>query len=968
MFSFLRRGLSGLLSPWLSPSRGPRRAGRRFLPSLEPLTQRLNLSGGLLPAYDIGTPTVTDLWVDPVRGNDANAGSSRALAFRTLTEAWNRVPINTVLTTGFRINLVAGTYTESIVPNYWESRHGTAAAPVILQAADGAGTARLPSINMYDCQYVYMIGLHLSAGGGDVLHLELCEHILIRDTTILGTGDINNYSSPQETLKANQSQYLYIEDSDISGAYDNAIDFVGVQYGHIVGNKIHRALDWAIYTKGGSAYLTIAGNEIYDAGTGGFTAGQGTGFEFMVSPWLHYEAYDIQFVNNIVRNVEGAGIGVNGGYNILLAYNTLYNVGTRSHVIEVVHGGRTCDGNTTQCAARLAQGGWGTTTTGGDEPIPNRNVSIYNNVVFNPDGVESQWQHFQIGDPRIPGSRSNIPSPSRTDVNLRIAGNVIWNGAADHSLGIADATLAAQVTANNTINDPLFRPIFVSPQTGDYRLSSSYTPPASVAIPGFSWSDAPTTPAAPAGRTSSAVSYDYNGAARGAASRLGAFASTGENSTPTDLTATFSTMAPIALGANLGVTLTVRNAGATLASGARVDFPGWPSTVIVASSTPSQGTASVNAGLLSWTVGNLAAGATATLVLALTPRVAGTVVLSASASSSGQEATPGDNAATVSAVVSPSVRSGIIAVGADGGGQPLVKVYDATTRAERFTITPYATTFRGGVRVAVADVTGDGVSDIITAPGPGMTATIRVFDGRNGTAVTGPVGQFLGLATASLRVGAFVAAADVNGDGKADVIVGTDAGTRAQIRIYNGATGGLLRTITPLGTSTGGVRVAAADIDGDGKADVIAAGGRSTTPVVKAFKAATGATLWSFNGAATSYRGGLFVGAGDFDGDGVVDVMVGTGTGGTSAVRIYRGTDRQQLTQFTAFESTVTAGVRVASLDLDGDGRADPVTGTASGVASRLVLRASPSMTVSATLNPFAAPIKGTFVAAGYTG
>jgi len=947
-------------------SRGKRRATfRRFRPRLETLSERVNLAGDSLPSYDIGSPTVTDLWVDPVRGNDANAGNSRTAAFRTLTEAWNRVPINTTLTTGFRINLVAGTYSDSIVPNYWESRHGTASAPVILQAADGAGTALLPNINMFDCQYVYMIGLHLSAGGGDVLHLEACEYILIRDTTIRGLGDIQNYASPQETLKANQSQHLYIENCDISGAYDNAVDFVSVQYGHVVGSKIHRAVDWAMYAKGGSAYLTIAGNEFYDAGTGGFTAGQGTGFEFMSAPWLHYEAYDIQFVNNVVHHVEGAGIGVNGGYNILMAYNTLYYVGARSHVIEVVHGGRTCDGNTTQCSARLSQGGWGTSTTGGDEPIPDRNVFIYNNVIYNPDGHESQWQHFEIGAPRTPGSRSNIPSPSRTDVNLQIAGNLIWNGSVSHSLGISDAALADQVSRDNTINS--VRPVFVDALNGNYRLASSFVPPDSVSIPSFSWSDAPTTPAVPAGRTSTAVGYDFTGASRAASSRLGAYAAAGENSTPVDLSVAFSSLTAIALGANLSLTVTIANVGTNPAPATRVDFPGWPATLTVASSVPSQGTAAVTSGVLGWTLGELAAGASATLVLTLTPRVAGSLTLNALASSSGLESTPLDNSATATTVVSPTVRSGIFAVGTDSGGPTRVRVFDATTRVERFSLSPYPSTFKGGVRVAVADVTGDGVSDIITAPGPGMAALVRVFDGRDGTALTGTLGQFLALDRSTLRVGVFVAAADVDGDGRADIIVGTDSGTRGQVRVYSGASGTLLQTIAPYGSFSGGVRVAAADVDGNGRAEVLTAPGRGLAPTVKAFDALTGVNLWSFTAAATSYRGGLFVAAADVDGDGRSDVMIGTGTGGAATVRIYRSTDRQLLSQFTAFETTVTGGVRVALLDLDGDGRADPITGTAPGVPPRVVLRAGSGMTVLATMNPFLSTIKGTFVAAGYT-
>lgn len=43
-----------------------------------------------------------------------------------------------------------------------------------------------------------------------------------------------------------------------------------------------------------AAYFLVAGNDIFGHGTTGFAAGQGTGFEYMVAPWLQYEAYGIQ--------------------------------------------------------------------------------------------------------------------------------------------------------------------------------------------------------------------------------------------------------------------------------------------------------------------------------------------------------------------------------------------------------------------------------------------------------------------------------------------------------------------------------------------------------------------------------------------------------------------------------------------------------------------------------------------------
>ena len=429
-----------------------------------------------LPAYDVGTPAVTDIWVDPLAGNDAASGAARDAAVRTVSEAWRRVPVGTPLTRGVRINLVAGTYGESLVPAYWERRLGAAAAPVIVRAADGAGSARLPALNIFGCTHLVLDGLDISARGGDVLHLEACTHVLVRDTTVRGLGSIAEYTVPQEAFKANQCRHVYVENCDISGAWDNAVDFVAVQFGHVVGSRIHRAGDWAMYVKGGSAGILVAGNEFFDAGTGGFTAGQGTGFEWMTAPWITYEAEDVTFTRNVIHDTAGAGVGVNGGRNITITSNVMYRVGVRSHVIEVGFGLRSCDGDRARCAALLAQGGWGTDVVGVEVPIPNDGVTIAANVVLNPDGHVSRWQHFAVAGPRTPPAGSNVPNPARADLNLSIVDNIVWNGPADHPLGIESAALASAVLARNAVNTA--RPVLVDPSRGDYRLApGSPTPP-----------------------------------------------------------------------------------------------------------------------------------------------------------------------------------------------------------------------------------------------------------------------------------------------------------------------------------------------------------------------------------------------------------------------------------------------------------------------------------------------------------
>ncbi|MBL7661783.1 right-handed parallel beta-helix repeat-containing protein [bacterium] len=484
--------------------------------------------------YAIGSPTVVDYFVDPLAGNDGNAGTNQNQAFKTLTRAWNLIPINQTLSTGFRINLLPGVLTESELPNYLESRHGTYTAPIIIRALHGRGSVTLGGdLNVFDTRYLYLIDLIINPQpAGDALHFERCDHILIKNCELNGGEQIAH-----EALKVNQSQYIYIEDSSIHGAYDNAIDFVAVQYGHVLRNKIHNAQDWCIYAKGGSAYIRVEANEIYNCGTGGFTAGQGTGFEFMTSPWLHYEAYDIKVINNIIHDTQGAGLGVNGGYNILLAHNTLFRVGSRSHTIEVVFGGRSCDGNRSTCQAHLDSGGWGTATIDGGETyanIGNKNVLIYNNIIFNPADHPGAAEHFAIYGPRSALPGSNVPGPVSSDENLQIKGNLIYNLPGTASLGIGETSGCqptnpscnqSQLVSENTISTTI--PEFINAMSGDFRptLGSNLLEVATFLIPNFPGGDRVAAPLAPEGNLMNHFTRDLSLATRSLPGTPGAYES-----------------------------------------------------------------------------------------------------------------------------------------------------------------------------------------------------------------------------------------------------------------------------------------------------------------------------------------------------------------------------------------------------------------------------------------------------------
>ncbi len=273
-----------------------------------------------------------------------------------------------------------------------------------------------------------------------------------------------------------------------------------------------------------------------------------------------------------------------------------------------------------------------------------------------------------------------------------------------------------------------------------------------------------------------------------------------------------------------------------------------------------------------------------------------------------------------------------------GGGGASAFGYDAAGQPV-FNAGSLGANFAGGSRVAVGDFDGDGTADYAVAAGPGYQPEVKVFNGRNGQQMAG----FMAYEW-YFRGGVYVAAGDINGDGRAELVLGAGAGGGPRVKVIDLTTNQVLADFWGIADENfrGGARPAVGDIDGDGKADLVVAAGETGGPRVAVYDGRSigrrtptrlAPDFFAFESTLTN---GAYVAVGDVNGDGRADLIAGSGEGGGPRVVVYDGAALKagrivQVASFMAGDGSGQSGVRVAAADVDGDGWTDILTGSGPG-------------------------------------
>lgn len=220
--------------------------------------------------------------------------------------------------------------------------------------------------------------------------------------------------------------------------------------------------------------------------------------------------------------------------------------------------------------------------------------------------------------------------------------------------------------------------------------------------------------------------------------------------------------------------------------------------------------------------------------------------------------------------------------------------------------------------MAIADMNGDGKKDIVTLNTVDDASVVRITSAEGDR-----LQQFTAYETGQ-ATGGRIAVGDVNGDGTNEVVVASAPGKESRIKVFSpNGTVWWKKVVFPKNQRrTTGVDIAVGDVNGDGQAEIIAgsrAGAKSTVVVLDRTKKRTAL----FRGYEKEYTGGVNVAVGDLNGEHSNEILVAPAGGRAAELRVFTKNGNTVDETRTPFGIGYTGEIDVTTTDWEGDGQDD---------------------------------------------
>ncbi len=199
----------------------------------------------------------------------------------------------------------------------------------------------------------------------------------------------------------------------------------------------------------------------------------------------------------------------------------------------------------------------------------------------------------------------------------------------------------------------------------------------------------------------------------------------------------------------------------------------------------------------------------------------------------------------------------------------IISIYKNGAKIKEFK--PYDGLFKGEISFAVADLNGDNTKEIITGAGQGGGPHVRIFS-KDGKLLNGGFFAY----DQKFRGGVRVAVMDLDGDGHKEIVTAAGLGGGPHIRVFTkegkSLTGGFFAYDKNF---KGGVSITTGDINGDGEKEIITAPGKGSKPEIKIFTK-DGKFLKSFLAYESSFTSGVRVMSDDLDTNNIYEILTGS--------------------------------------------------------------------------------------------